>query len=85
MYLCTFWAAMFNLVTLIQLPAGSDILTFGLLALLTIILGLVLTERVPIVQNVLTGLARRLTIFLYLWIPVSVMALAVVLFRIFSS
>lgn len=81
-YILTFWAAIFNLITLIQLPTTNDILSFGLITLLTVTLGLVVTERFPAVQKMLSGLGNRLTVFLYLWLPLSVMGILVILFRI---
>lgn len=81
-YVLTFWVALLNLISLIQLPTGSDFVSFGILFLLTVSLGLFLAERFSLVQNLLVKLGNRLTIFLYLWLPLSLLGIVVVLFRI---
>lgn len=81
-YILTFWAAMFNLITLIQLPTSNDILAFGLVTLLTMALGLVTTERFPAMQKLLVGLGTRLTVFLYLWLPLSAVGILIILSRL---
>lgn len=78
----TFWVAMFNLVTLIQLPTTEDLISFGSLAFLTIALGLVLGERMTVFQNMLIAFGNRLTVFLYFWLPLSAIGVLVVLLRV---
>ena len=78
----TFWVAMFNLVTLIQLPTTNDLVSFGTVALLTIALGLVIAERISVLQKILVALGNRLTVFLYFWLPLSALGMLVILFRL---
>ena len=80
--LLTIWVVLFNLVTLIQLPTDSDILGFGVAACLTVGLALLIVDRMPIFQRLLTAIADRLTIFLYLWLPLSLVGILVILLRI---
>jgi hypothetical protein len=82
MIILTFWVAAFTLITLIQLPTGSDILTFGVIAFVTIALGILIVERIPPLQNLLSALGKRLTIFLYLWLPLSIAGILVIFVRI---
>jgi hypothetical protein len=81
-YILTFWVALFNLITLIQLPTSNDLISFGLVSLFTVALGILLIERMSAVQKALIALGNRLTIFLYLWIPLSALGILVILFRI---
>jgi hypothetical protein len=81
-YVLTIWVALFNLVTLIQLPTANDILSFGMIALLSVLLGLVVTERIPSTQKFLIATGARLTVFLYLWLPLSALGIIMILFRL---
>lgn len=81
-YILTFWVILFHLSTLIQLPTRDDLVTFGLLAFLTLALGLVIAERIPAVQRMLVALGNRLTVFLYLWLPLSIVGILILLVRI---
>lgn len=81
-YGMSFWVALFNLNVLIELPARSDVISFGIVALLTVALGLIVTDRIPAVRKLLFALGQRLTVFLYLWLPLSLLGMLVILFRI---
>lgn len=81
-YILTFWVALFHLTTLIQRPTSNDIIKFGFLAILTIGLAIVVADRISFVQNILLALGDRLTVFLYLWLPLSAVGILVILFRI---
>ena len=81
-YSLTFWVALFNMSFLIQLPAISDVITFGAVALLTAALSIILAEKIPLVQKLVLSIGNRLTIFLYLWLPLSLISLLVILIRI---
>lgn len=81
-YILTFWVALFNLNALIELPARSDVVFFGVIALLTLGLALIIADRIPVVRRLLIALGNRLTVFLYLWLPLSLVGILVILFRL---
>ena len=81
-YILTFWMALFNLVTLISLPTSSDLISFGVIALLTISVVIFISERIPAFQKLLTALGDLLIIFLYLWLPLSLVGILVIALRI---
>lgn len=80
----TFWMALFNLITLIQLPTSNDFISFGLAAFLTIGLAIFAADRSAAVRKMMIALSDRLTIFLYVWLPLSVVGILVLLARLFS-
>jgi hypothetical protein len=81
-YSLTFWVVLFTLNTLIQLPVTSDFITLGLGVLVTSTLALLLSERIPLVPRLVNAVGSRLTIFLYLWLPLGVLGILVIIFRI---
>jgi hypothetical protein len=81
-YVLTFWVALFNLNALIELPTRRDVISFGVIALLTVGLGLMIADRISFVQRLLIGLGHRLTVFLFLWLPLSLVGIFVILLRI---
>ena len=81
-YILTFWAAAFNLSTLIQLPTTNDLILFAVMACLTLGMAIMIAERVSSFRKFLFSLASRLTVFLYLWIPLSALGILVVVFRV---
>jgi hypothetical protein len=78
----TFWMALFNLVTMIQLPTSDDLISFGLVAFLTIGLAIFVADRLSALRKIMTVLSDRLTIFLYLWLPLSAMAILILIVRL---
>ena len=81
-YSLTFWVVLFNLNSLIQLPTTSDVITFGIGALVTSALAMIIVDRISLVQRLVISLGNRLTIFLYLWLPLSLLGIVVIIFRI---
>lgn len=81
-YALTFWVVLFTLNSLIQLPATSDVITFGIGVLVTSALGILLAERISFVPRLVSTVGNRLTIFLYLWLPLGLLGILVIIFRI---
>jgi hypothetical protein len=81
-YALTFWVVLFTLNSLIQLPTTSDVITFGIGVLVTSVLAILLAERFSFVQSLVITVGNRLTIFLYLWLPLGLIGLLVIIFRI---
>jgi hypothetical protein len=81
-YSLTFWVILFNLNSLIQLPTTSDVITFGIGALVTSALAIMIAERISLIQRLVITLGNRLTIFLYLWLPLSLIGILVIMLRI---
>jgi hypothetical protein len=81
-YALTFWVVLFTLNSLIQLPTTSDVTTFGIGVLVTSALAMIVAERISFVERLVTTLGNRLTIFLYLWLPLSLIGILVIIFRI---
>jgi hypothetical protein len=82
LYVLTFWVVLFTLNSLIQLPGTSDIITFGLGVPVTSALALLLSERIPLFPGLVNAVGSRLTIFLYLWLPLGLLGMLVIMFRI---
>jgi len=81
-YSVTFWVVLFTLNSLIQLPTTSDVITFGIGVLVTSVLAILLAERFSFVQRLVITVGNRLTIFLYLWLPLSLVGILVIILRI---
>ncbi|HSL43536.1 MAG TPA: hypothetical protein VK897_08895 [Anaerolineales bacterium] len=81
-YLLTFWVALFNLSTLIQLPTSRDLIFFGGIAILTIGMAIVIADRILPFQRLMTALGNRLIVFLYFWLPLSALGILIILVRI---
>jgi len=81
-YSLTFWMVLFTLNTLIQLPTTSDFITFGLGVSVTSALAILLSERISFVPGLVMAVGNRLTIFLYLWLPLGLLGILVIIFRI---
>jgi len=82
-YALTFWVVLFTLNSLIQLPTTSDVITFSIGVLLTSVLAMILANRISVVQRLIITVGNRLTVFLYLWLPLSLIAILVIVLRIF--
>jgi hypothetical protein len=81
-YSLTFWVALFTMISLIQLPTVNDVISFGTGALLTVVLSIFLADKFPLVQKLVVSIGDRLTIFLYLWLPLSLISLLAILIRL---
>lgn len=82
-YALTFWVVLFTLNSLIQLPTTGDVITFSIGVLLTSVLAMILADRISVVQRLIITVGNRLTVFLYLWLPLSLIAILVIVLRIF--
>ena len=80
-YIVTFWMILFNLRTLIRLPSSRDLILFGVASVLTVSLSILFADRLPSFQKILIALGDRLTVFLYLWLPMTALGVLVVLVR----
>jgi hypothetical protein len=78
----TFWVVLLNLSSLIELPTTRDILTFALGFPFTAGLGILLADRIPLLQRFLDYLSNQLTVFLYLWLPLSLAGILILIIRI---
>jgi hypothetical protein len=81
-YALTFWVVLFTLNSLIQLPTTSDVITFGIGMLVTSVLAILLAEKFSFIQRLVITLGNRLTIFLYLWLPLGLIGILMIIFRI---
>lgn len=81
-YALTFWVILFTLNSLIQLPTASDFITFGLGVSVTSALAILLSERISLIPGLVMAVGNRLSIFLYLWFPLGVLGILVIIFRI---
>jgi hypothetical protein len=77
-----FWAAMFSYIyeTTPKWHPGRMLLWTSLLATTTVIVG-VLVHRLDLLDRVLTTVAERLTIFLYLYLPLGLIGIVLVFAR----
>jgi hypothetical protein len=82
MYLVTFWVAVFDLSSLIQLPSSSTVISVVVGTPLTCALALILADRLDWVPRSLASLGDRLTIFLYVCLPLSLMGFFVMLLKL---
>lgn len=78
----TFWMALLTLVTLIQLPTGDDLVSFGLAAFLTIGLAIFAADRLSALRKLMIAVSDRSMVFLYVLIPLSVVGILVILVRL---
>ena len=81
-YSLTYCVILFNINSLIELPTTSDVIIFGVGVLVTSALAIILADRIALVQRLVIRLGDRLTIFLYLWLPLSLVGILVIIFRI---
>lgn len=82
MYALTFWACMFTIHSLIGLPTLSELL-FMILGLgASIGAALLLVNKYSILWRFVRDLSERLTIFVYIWIPLSLFSLLFIIFRV---
>ena len=78
----TFWVALFDLSSLLELPTKRDILTFMVGFPLTAGLGILLADRMSLVRRLMIFVSDQLIVFLYLWIPLSLIGTLIVILRI---
>jgi hypothetical protein len=81
-YSFTFWVALFDLKYGNELPTRADLLAVAVGFPLTVGLGSLLTNKISFIKTFLNALADRLVVFLYLWIPLSVIAVIIVILRL---
>jgi hypothetical protein len=78
----TFWVALFDLSSLVQLPTRSDVISFGIGFPLTAGLSILLANRTPLVRRLMIFVSDQLIVFLYLWLPLSLIGILIVILRI---
>ncbi|HEX9333404.1 MAG TPA: hypothetical protein VF896_16045 [Anaerolineales bacterium] len=81
-YSLTFWVALFDLSSLIELPSSSTVISFMIGMPLTCALAIMLVDRISLVHQAITSLGDRLTIFLYVCLPLSLIGIFVIILRI---
>lgn len=84
MYSLSMCVGLLNLSTLLALPTGADLFSTASGFLLTAGFALWLDKRIPVVHRLMADLGNRMIIFLYLWIPLSLIGLLVVVIRLFG-
>lgn len=79
----TFWTIIFQLIfePVILYWTGIEFIVWFGLALVSILLAVVLVHRSRRAQRIVTSLADRLTVFVYLYVPLGLVGLVVVLIR----
>ena len=82
MYVLTFWACVFTLNSLIGIPTRWEVFLIAIGFLASVGLSIFLVKRNAVVRYLLRALSNRLIIFLYVWIPLSLLGLAVVIVRL---
>jgi hypothetical protein len=80
-YSLTFWVVLLTLSSLIQLPTTNDVLTLVLGFPLTAGLGMILVDKMPFLHRFMDYLSNQLTIFLYLWLPLSLAGILILIIR----
>lgn len=78
----TFWVALFDLSSLAQPPTWRDVISFGIGFPLTAGLGILLADRTPLVWRLILFVSDQLIVFLYLWLPLSLIGILIVILRI---
>ena len=80
-YSLTFWVVLLTLNSLLQLPTTADVLTLALGFPLTAGLGMILVDKIPLFHRFIDYLSNQLTIFLYLWLPLSLAGILILIIR----
>ena len=75
------WVALFDMGSPAPIPTDRDMLSFFVGFPLTAGLGILSSIRLPSVDRFMTFVGDQLIVFLYLWIPLSLMGLLIVLLR----
>jgi hypothetical protein len=79
----TFWAVLFQLIfeaVILSWSPAEFALWFGL-ALVSLVLGCILARRSARTGRAIAGLAERLTVFVYLYVPLGLAGMLVVAAR----
>jgi len=80
-YSLTLWVFLLNMSSLIQLPTTRDILSFSIGFPFTAGMGMILADRIPVLPRLMTFLSNQLIIFLYLWLPLSLAGILILIIR----
>jgi hypothetical protein len=80
-YSLTLWVFLLTLSSLIQLPSTRDVLSFAIGFPLTAGLGMILADRIPVLPRLITFFSNQLMIFLYLWLPLSLAGILILIIR----
>ena len=80
-YSLTFWVILLTLSSLIQLPTTRDVLTLAIGFPFTAGLAVILADKIPSLYRFMDYLSNQLTIFLYLWLPLSLAGILILIIR----
>lgn len=78
----TFWVTLFDRNSLAQVPTNRDVLSFVFGFPLTAGLGILLADRMPLVRRFMAFVSDQLIVFLYIWLPLSLIGILIVFLRI---
>lgn len=81
MYITTFWTCLFTLNSLIGLPSRTELLLMVIGFLTSMGVTGLLVKKNSAMGRFIQGVSERMIIFLYVWIPLSVLAILVVVAR----
>jgi hypothetical protein len=84
LYCLTFWVGLLSFGTLLELPTSTELLSAAIGFLLTAGLAIWLVNRSPVMQWLIREWGNGLTVFLFLWIPLSLVGLLVMIIRLFG-
>jgi hypothetical protein len=76
-FLTTFWVAWFDIIFTWFVPSFRDVLSFILTSVLVSGLLLFLLRRASFMGRFITSLSDRLTVFLYIWLPLGIIGILV--------
>lgn len=85
MYVFTFWTGIFTLNSLIVFPTRSELLWISIGLLASLGLTVFLVKRNMFVRRLMRGVSNRSIIFLYIWMPLSLLSLLVLLVRFIEA
>jgi len=78
----TFWVTVFDLNSLAQVLTNRDVLFFVIGFPFTAGLGILLADRMPLVRRFMAFVSDQLIVFLYIWLPLSLIGILIVFLRI---
>ena len=78
----TFWVTLFDLNSVAHSLTQQDVLSFMFGFPLMATLGILLADRTPLVHKLMVFVGNQLIVFLYLWLPLSLVGILIVILRI---
>lgn len=85
MYVFTFWACIFALNSLIVFPTPSELIFIAAGLLASMLLVLLSVKQTAFMRRLMRSIANRTIIFLYLWVPLSLIGAIVVLIKLIAA